>query len=150
MLRFRTLTLAPFALAGAIALAALPQATAAAGVRQSPTPPHIVARPNNVMVRQPIRLVGSGFPPNRTITIKECSRTNWVVNQNPCDSDNAITVTTNANGGWRGTMTAELCPATPVAAAPQPAEICYVGQPVPAGLDTIKLVGAARITVTYP
>jgi hypothetical protein len=149
MFRFRNLTLAAFALAGGIALAAFPPTMAGAGVRQSPTPPHIVARPNNVMVLHPIGLVGTGFKPNSTLTIKECSRTNWVVNQNPCDTDNAIRVTTNANGGWRGSMTAELCPRTGTA-APQPAEACYIGNPVPAGLDTINLVGAAKITVTYP
>ena len=149
MFRFRSLTLATCAMAGGIALAAMPLPSAAAAVRQSPTPPHIIARPDNVMVLQPIRLVGTGFNPNSTLTIKECSQTNWVVNQNPCDTDNVIHVTTNANGGWRGRMKAELCPAA-VAATPQPAETCYVGNPVPAGLDTIRLVGAARITVTYP
>jgi hypothetical protein len=149
MSRFGNLTLAGFALVGGIALAALPQATTGAGVQQSPTPPHIVAKPSNVMVLHPIKLVGTGFRPNSTLTIKECSRTTWVVNQNPCAPDNAVTVSTNHNGAFKGTMIAELCPQIGTR-VPLPAERCYVGEPVPGGLDTIRLVGAAQITVTYP
>ena len=29
-------------------------------------------------------------------------------------------------------------------------ETCYIGEPHPRGIDTVALIGAAKITVTYP
>jgi hypothetical protein len=149
MSRFGNLICVALALVGGVTLAVLPEATAVASGQGSPTPPHIVARPASQMVNHPIKLVGTGFVPRSTLTIKECSRTSWVVNQNPC-ANNAITVATNSNGTFRGTITAVLCPKIPGRLTPRPAETCYVGEPVPRGVDGIRLLGAAQITVTYP
>ena len=135
---------------GALAVGLLGQSTAvasAAGV--SPFPPHIVANPNNVMVNSSTTLTGTGFPPSTTIAIRECGRTSWIAPQNPCDVTNGISVTTNAAGGFTASFKVELCPDG--VRGPEPtSEICYIGEPHPSGIDTIALLGAARITVTYP
>jgi hypothetical protein len=132
-----------------VLLVAVGLAGAAAAV--SSTPPRIVAKPNNVMVNTKISLTGTGFPARTKLTIEECSRTTWVVvAQLPCDTDNAISPTTNAHGGFTGRFKVELCPRTTVGAGPVTKETCYIGRPQPRGVDTISLVGAARITVTYP
>jgi hypothetical protein len=145
MSRARNPMCAGFALMGAVALIALPEATASAG--SQPSPPHIVPMPASQMVNHPIKLVGTGFMPNSTLTIKECSRKSWVATQNAC-AKNAIRVATNSHGAFKGTIVADLCPKP--GATPRPAETCYVGEPAPSGVDGMKLLGAAQITVTYP
>jgi len=144
MPRLRTLAGSAVILAAGAVPLALP-AVAAAG---SPVPPHIVARPNNLMVNTKTKLTGVGFPAHRTLTIKECSQTTWIVPQNPCDTTNTIHVTTDGLGRFHGTMTAQTCPA----ASKQPgfAETCYIGEPVAKGIDQVTLLGAAKITVTGP
>jgi hypothetical protein len=53
--------------------------------------------------------------------------------------------------GCSGTpRTAELCPRSNTAAKPVTKQTCYIGNSEPRGIDTMTLVGAARITVTYP
>jgi hypothetical protein len=117
----------------------------------SATPPHIVATPNNVMVNTKINLVGTGFPARSKLVIKECSTTNWVVvAQHPCDTDNTISVVTDRHGRFASTFKAELCPRSKPGPGPVTQQTCYIGNPQPRGKDTIMLVGAARITVTYP
>jgi hypothetical protein len=110
--------------------------------------PHIVARPVDVMVNQAVALRGTGFAPRSTLVLTECSQTNWVVPQNPCLQDNRVTVTTNRSGGFRTSMKAGVCPAV---SPPQRTErTCYIGVARPSGIDTIRLVGAARIVVSWP
>lgn len=121
-----------------------------AGRASAATQPHIVASPNNVMVNTKISVVGTGFPRRSRLTIEECSVTDWVVPQNPCDTNNTITVVTDRHGRFAHAFTAELCPRTWAAAGPATKRTCYIGNPEPKGVDTITLVGAARITVTYP
>jgi hypothetical protein len=119
----------------------------------SATPPHIVAKPNNVMLNTTISLTGTGFPANAKLTIKECSRTSWVVvAQKPCDTNNTITVLTNKTGRFVHAFKVELCPRTSTGTGTGPItrETCYIGNPKPKGVDTITLVGAAKVTVTYP
>ena len=117
----------------------------------SPTPPHIVATPNNVMVNTTVRLVGTGFPAHATLVIEECGSTTWVVGtQAPCDTSNTISVATNRRGRFTSPFKVELCPRPNPPTPPVTRETCYVGNPQPRGIDTITLVGAAKITVTYP
>lgn len=110
--------------------------------------PKIVAVPDSVMVNTATKLTGTHFPPNSTLTIKECSQTTWIVPQNPCTTNNVIQVKTNAYGSFVHKLTAEVCPGPAV--PPGFAELCYVGEPVPRGIDTITLRGAEQITVTGP
>jgi hypothetical protein len=112
----------------------------------------IVVDPVSVMVRTATKLTGTNFPADATLTVKECSQTTWIVPETPCASSNVIRITTNSTGDFETTMTAEVCPGpTPTPVAP-PAFVqsCYIGEPVPQGIDTITLVGASRITVTGP
>jgi hypothetical protein len=86
------------------------------------------------------------------LTIKECSQTTWIVPESPCATSNVIAIATDANGAFETTMTAEVCPSptpTPVA-GPSFVQNCYIGEPVPQGIDTITLVGASLLTVTGP
>ena len=130
--------------AAALPLLAVPASGAA------PAGPHIVARPDNVMVNTKTTLIGRNFTPDTTIRLLECSQKTWIVPEDPCANGNAVTVATNAKGAFRTQMTAEVCPGVPSTPPPGFAEHCYIGQPVPQGIDTITLVGAVRITVTGP
>jgi hypothetical protein len=112
--------------------------------------PHIVARPDSVMVNTSTTLIGRNFRPHTTIRLRECSVRTWVVTANPCASGNGVTVATNAKGAFKTSMVAEVCPGVGSTPPPGFAEICYIGEPVPQGVDTITLVGAVRITVTGP
>ena len=134
--------------AAAAVLAGIVPASAGA---VSSTPPRIVAKPNNVMVNTKIDLVGTGFPARTRLSIKECGSTGWVVvAQHPCDTDNTISVLTDAHGRFARKFHVELCPRTKTTTGPVTQETCYIGNPQPRGVDTMSLVGAARITVTYP
>jgi hypothetical protein len=112
--------------------------------------PHIVANPNNLMVNTTTNLTGTGFLPNKTLKIRECSRTNWIVPQQPCATSNVVTVTTNSSGGFKTKMTAEVCPKVTNVAVRGFSETCYVGVPHPVGVDRVVLAGAAKLTVTGP
>jgi len=133
---------------------ALSISSAPAGARTTAAPkahPKIVPTPNDVMVNTQITLTGSGFPPHMRLRIKECSSPAWVVvAQNPCDSANKIWVHTRAHGRFSSPFTAELCPRNSTGSDPVTQETCYVGVPEPSGIDTITLVGAAQVIVTYP
>ena len=121
-----------------------------AGATGAQSAPHIVARPNNVMVNTTVKLLGSNFPPRTTIDLKECGSTAWSVPQNPCNAS-TITVTTNGRGHFDQTFVATLCPrSTSGGGRPVTEEKCYVGDPRPSGIDTINLVGHVKIVVTYP
>jgi len=111
--------------------------------------PHITAHPNNVMVNTATKLIGRNFTPSTTYTVKECGKTFWIVPQNPCDSTNSIVVTTNAHGQFKSSFTVQTCPSG-TNSPPGFSQTCYIGVPTPNGIDTISLVGAARITVTGP
>jgi len=140
------LTLAAAAAAGGLLAATMLVSAAAA---TTATSPHIVAHPDSVMVNKTTKLTGTHFKANQTITIKECSQQTWIAPQNPCDTKNPITVTTNAKGQFKGTLTVHTCPGvTPV--TPGFVETCYIGAPVGTGIDTLNLLGAVAITVTGP
>jgi hypothetical protein len=120
-----------------------------AGASTAAPAPHIVAKPNSVMVNTTTKLTGTHFPASTKITIKECPQTLWVVPANPCDTDNSITVKTNAQGQFHAVFTVHTCPDT-VATPPGTSQTCYIGDPHPSGIDTITLEGAVKITVTGP
>ena len=63
---------------------------------------------------------------------------------------NAITVTTDALGGFTTPFKVQLCPRTTPPVPPVTEETCYIGEPHPRGIDTVALIGAAKITVSYP
>jgi len=107
---------------------------------------HIVARPNSQMVNRSIKLIGTHFKANSTITIEECSKTAWIVPQDPCDTTNSIVVTTNGSGRFTSSFTVKTCPGGKTS----PPQTCYIGDPMPSGIDVIDLVGSATITVTGP
>ncbi|HXQ62213.1 MAG TPA: hypothetical protein VN796_07760 [Acidimicrobiales bacterium] len=120
-----------------------------AGATTTTPKPHIVAKPNSVMVNHTTKLTGKHFPASKKLTIEECSQSIWVVMSNPCDTDNTITVKTNAQGEFQAVFTVHTCPDTGTT-PPGFAEKCYIGEPEPSGIDTISLVGAVTITVTGP
>lgn len=139
--RLASVTILPLAVAAALASAA---------AAQTSTPPHIVANPNNIMVNGITTLTGTGFPPNASIPLQECGQTTWIAPQDPCDSTNAITVTTSPEGTFTTPFKVQLCPRSVPPTPPVTEETCYIGEPHPTGVDTITLLGAAKITVTYP
>jgi hypothetical protein len=115
----------------------------------SATPPHIVVKPDNVMVNTKVTLTGTGFPARARLSIAECSETFWIAPQNPCDTNNMISVLTDGHGKFVRQFRVELCPRVKTV-PPVTEERCYIGEPKPMGVDTIRLIGAAPVTVTYP
>jgi hypothetical protein len=110
--------------------------------------PHITAKPSNLMVNTKTTLTGTGFPSKAKLTIQECAKRNWVVPQNPCVNRNKITVTTDSHGRFVHQFKVILCGGKH---GPTPtSQICYVGALHPEGVDTITLLGAAKVVVTYP
>jgi hypothetical protein len=112
------------------------------------TAPHITARPTDVMVNSPVALHGIGFPPAATLRLQECSLKNWIVPEDPCLNANSVTVTTNSRGEFTTTMKALICPAVTLPVVTE--RTCYIGVPRPSGIDTITLLSAARIVVSWP
>jgi len=146
MPRSQTVTRVALALTVA-ALAAGPLSSEAGAT--SASPPHIVVKPDNVMVNTNVTLTGTSFPAQTKISVAECSKTFWIAPQNPCDSNNTISVVTDGHGRFTRQFRAELCPRVK-AVPPVTEEHCYIGEPKPMGVDTITLIGAAPVTVTYP
>jgi hypothetical protein len=100
------------------------------------------------MVNSNTNLTGSGFAARRTLTIAECSTTHWVVTTNPCQRGNRVTIVTNAQGGFVRVYGVELCDGK---RGPYPtSQVCYIGHPHPTGIDTMVLLGAVKVIVTYP
>ncbi len=107
--------------------------------------PQIAANPSrNIPAGTTTTLTGSGFAPNATYRVAECSQTSWTVTQNPCVAANGIDVTTNGAGGFTHAFTVEPC-TVPSAST---VETCFIGVPMVSGVDTIELVAPARITVS--
>jgi hypothetical protein len=128
-----------------IAALATGVASRAAG---SSTAPHIVAKPNSVMVNAKTTITGTGFRATTKLTIEQCSKVRWVVPANPCVRANKISVHTDGHGRFARQFQVELCGGK---RGPGPtSQICYIGNPRPEGKDTITLLGAAKVTVTYP
>jgi hypothetical protein len=111
--------------------------------------PHITAHPDEVMVNTATHLIGKNFAPSTSYTVKECGSRNWIAPRDPCDSTNSIVVSTNAHGQFESSFTVLTC-SSGSDSSPGFAERCYIGVPAPSGIDTVTLLGAARITVTGP
>lgn len=86
-------------------------------------------------------LRGSGFVPSTGYAITECRTTSWFVPQDPCLGANRVNVTTDASGSF----TRLFDPAPCTRADPA---ICWIGAPVPTGVDVIELSGAVRIAIS--
>jgi hypothetical protein len=120
-----------------------------AGAASTTPAPHITAHPHSVMVNSSTTLTGTNFKPRKSITLKECPETTWIVPQNPCDSTNSVVVKVNSQGTFKTSFTVQTCPGG-TTTEPGFSETCYIGDPSPSGIDTINLVGAVKITVTGP
>jgi hypothetical protein len=139
------------AAAAAFAGGAITQGAAAEGATaQISSAPHILARPRNVMVNGTAMLTGTGFPIDSLVHLQECGSAAWMVPQEPCDTTNEITLMSGPSGRFATPFKAQLCPRKPPRKPPVTGETCYIGEPHLTGEDTIGLVGAAKITVTYP
>jgi hypothetical protein len=145
MINLSRIPLAAVPLLGGLGLASL--VTAPDAVAVSPTPPIITVNPNNVMVNTDTVVKGVHFAPGRTLHLVECSQTMWVVPQNPCDTDNSKTVTTNSFGRFRTKMKVEACPSG--AQPPGLSQTCYIGAEK-FSVDTGQLQPNASIIVTFP
>jgi hypothetical protein len=121
---------------------------ALASTQLTTSKPSITATPSSVMVNGKTKLVGRHFAPNTVLALRECGRTFWLAPAYPCNTANAVSVKTNARGAFALAFKVELCPEG--AKGEHPTErICYIGA-LETGEDTGTLVGAARISVTYP
>jgi hypothetical protein len=122
-----------------------------AQARSAKAHPKILAKPDSVMVNQSTTLIGTGFPKRSEVTLSECSRETWIAPQNPCEETNQVTVKTNGTGAFKTSFKALLCEpsSTPPNAGPTE-RTCFIGEIQPTGVDTIELLGAVRISVTYP
>jgi hypothetical protein len=113
--------------------------------------PKIVARPDNLMVNTTTVLTGSGFKPKTKLTIKECSQQTWVVPLKVCNNPNTVRVTTNARGRFKVKFTALVCPESRRGGIPAGfRRKCFVGVPTIQGIDTVTLLGVAKLVVTGP
>jgi hypothetical protein len=133
------------AAAGALGFAVLAAGAGPAAAAITPVPT-ITVNPTSVMVNTVTTVTGRSFVPYQKVMLSECSQTNWIVPQNPCDTNNAKTVTANRHGAFVTKMKVEACP-TPTAGI---AEQCYIGRPQPTGVDTVALRPYAGIVVTFP
>jgi hypothetical protein len=134
-------------LLGAVLLAAAAPAVGSAHAAKK-KPPSIKARPDNLMVGASTTLKGRGFPADSTVQLRECGRTFWIDPQDPCNTANGLSVQTDGKGRFKVRMRAEVCPEGESGSIITE-RFCYVGEPE-AGEDTEALVGAVKITVTYP
>ena len=130
-----------------IAAAALVAGLVAVPVAAAKRTPQITAKPGSVMVNQMVKVKGKGFAPDATLTVEECGKSFWTVPDDPCVHTNSVTVTTNAKGKFKTTMSAAVCPEAVMGVGTS--ETCYIGVPS-FGLDTVSLPGAAQVTVSWP
>ena len=114
------------------------------------TDPHIRAHPGSVMVNHAVSLRGFGFPSNAAVQLTECSRPSWIAPQQVCSTGNSRTVRTDRRGAFVASFVMDLCPKSKPSSGPVTARTCYVGEVKPTGVDTLELVGAVKVTVTYP
>lgn len=111
--------------------------------------PHIAARPDSVMVNTTTELTGRGFAKHSEIVLSECASETWTAPQKNCLTANQVTVKTNGAGAFKTSFKALLCEGMRGSKGPTEV-ICYVGEIHPSGIDTIELLGAVQIAVTYP
>lgn len=139
------------ALAGALVVACIAIACIGAGLVQArgthPKRARISAKPSSLMVNQSTALRGRGFPKNTSVTLRECASTSWSVPQEPCIEGLAVTVKTNGSGHFATHFKVGVCEGE---SSGPTQRTCYIGEPRPSGVDTMELVGAATVQVSYP
>ncbi len=108
----------------------------------------IMAKPKSVMVNTDTTVKGKGFPADTMIRLEECGATFWLAPKDPCDTENAQTVETNAKGKFTSSFEVQLCPEGAPGKKPT-SQICFIGVPR-FGEDTGTLEPAAKVTVTFP
>ena len=106
------------------------------------------AKPHKAMVGTTIMLKGMGFPANQTITLAECGERQWLAPADPCLTENAIELMTNAKGRFETPFEVGLCPEGEQIGM-RTERRCYVGELV-TGEDTGELAGSAKLLVSYP
>jgi hypothetical protein len=137
-MRFRTAG----ALATIIAIAPVAVAHAAPGAEK------LMAHPKSVMINTDTTIAGSGFPAHTMVSLTECGATSWLAPNEPCNTENATTVETNAKGRFKTPFEMQFCPEGKHAHQPTTV-ICYVG--VRYYIEDVgKLEPAAKVKVTYP
>ena len=100
------------------------------------------------MINTDTTIAGSGFAPHTMVTLTECGATLWLAPNEPCNTENATTVETNAKGRFKTPFEAKLCPEGKRAHQPTTV-ICYIG--VKHYVEDVgKLEPAAKVKVTYP
>jgi len=130
------------ALAAIIAVAPVTVAHAALGTEK------VKAHPADVMVNTDTTITGSGFPAHTMVSLKECGVTFWLAPNDPCNTENAKTVETNAKGRFTTPFEVQICPEGSPARQPN-TRVCYIGV-LRFGEDTGMLEPAAKVKVGYP
>jgi hypothetical protein len=98
-----------------------------------------------------VTLTGKHWPASSKIRLKDCGGRGWVVTQKHQCNKGKIVVHTTKRGRFTTSVPMALCPHTSDwPGHPVTERRCYVGQPMPSGVDTITLVGHVKIIVTYP
>jgi hypothetical protein len=119
-----------------------------AQARPRATPAKLKVKPGDVMVNTSVTVKGKGFAPKSLVTLSECGRTFWLVPEELCNTDNAVTVLTTARGSFVTSMKAQVCPkGMPGKAITE--RTCYIGVQKFTE-DTVTLAPAAKLIVTYP
>jgi len=126
------------------------EVASAASARTAAHGPRIIASLDTVMVNASTILHGSGFRPHHKLLLWECSVRTWVVPMKACNHRNAVTVRTNAVGRFTVRFTVLVCPKPQRLVPAGFSRTCYIGEPQVQGVDTVTLIGAAKITVTGP
>ena len=83
-------------------------------------------------------MTGKGFAPNTSVALRECGRTSWLVPEEVCNTENAVTVQTGRRGRFVTPFKAEVCPEGAWEKVPTE-RTCYIGVPQ-VSLDTVALV----------
>lgn len=125
--------------AGVVAAATLLM-PALVGARRGP---HISAKPTVVAVNQATALVGTGFPADERIILKECAATGWLAPVYPCEG-RSMAVKTDASGAFTARFQVSSCSGVK---KPKRQHRCYVGE-YEMGEDGGALIGAVKLLVT--
>ena len=110
-------------------------------------PPTITANPSDVKANGHTTVAGCGFKHHSKVALVECLETSWIAPHKPCDTDNGVTVTTNASGGFRTAMKVDACRGVAPAGI---TEDCYIGVTKSTGVDTIALQPVVTIALNSP
>ena len=120
--------------------------------RPRPTPAahtgKLKVKPGDVMVNTTVTVTGKGFAPNSSVALRECGRTSWLVPEEVCNTENAVTVQTGRRGRFVTPFKAQVCPEGVWEKVPTE-RTCYIGVPQ-VSLDSVALVPWVKLIVTYP